>query len=79
MEQVQCITQDRILEKVILLRKGQVMANFKSTLFKVYSREKARLVTDELVAENREETLAGSVKGLNEVVSKALTSKEGLK
>lgn len=34
MEQVQCITQDRILEKVILLRKGQVMANFKSTLLK---------------------------------------------
>lgn len=45
----------------------------------MYSREKARLVTDELVAENREETLAGSVKGLNGVVSKALTSEEGLK
>lgn len=45
----------------------------------MYSREKARLVAEELKAENREETLLEVVKELNEVVSKALTSEEGLK
>lgn len=55
------------------------MANFKNTLFKVYSREKAKFVAEELEAENREETSLESVKEKNEVVSKTLTSEEGLK
>lgn len=45
----------------------------------MYSREKARLVAEELKAENREETLLESVKEMNGVVSKALTPEEGLK
>lgn len=45
----------------------------------MYSREKARLVAEEPKAENREGTLLEVVKELNEVVSKALTSEEGLK
>lgn len=42
----------------------------------MYSREKARLATEELVARNRKETSAERVKERNEVVSKALTSED---
>lgn len=62
--------------KCNIAQRGSSGGKFQEYSFKVYSREKARLATEELVAGNREETSAERVKGLNEVVSKALTSED---